>query len=345
MRRLFVMFAFFFASMTLLQAETSDQKCVLVVGGAGYIGSHVNEMLHRKGYQMVVLDNLSRGYRDTVLHGDFIEGDIADPEVLHRIFTHYRIDAVMHFAAFMNVGESMKEPLKYYINNVLGTLNLLEVMRQHRINHFIFSSSSTIFGVQQEEAITESHPCHPINPYGNSKLMIETVLHDLDHAYGLKFCCLRYFNAAGGDPRGEIKNYKVEQTNLIPIVLRSLQQPDGYVTIFGTDYPTPDGTCIRDYVHVEDLGTAHIAAMEQLFQGAPSACYNLGNGKGFSVREVIAAVEKVTGLSVKVVEGPRRPGDPAVLVADASKATRKLGWEPKYFHLEKIIEDAWRAMN
>ena len=240
-------------------------KCVLVTGGAGFIGSVVNEKLHQHGYDTIVLDNLSRGNQDTVRHGIFIKGDIADKALLDHIFNTYSIDAVMHFAAFLDVGESMTDPLKYYSNNVASTIHLLDTMHTHHINVFIFSSSATIFGLPNCDAINEKQPYHPINPYGESKLMIETILHDLSRAYGLRFCALRYFNAAGGDPSGYIKNYKTKENNLIPILLRSLKQPQGSLTIFGTDYPTKDGTCVRDYIHVDDLASAHLLAMEKLF--------------------------------------------------------------------------------
>lgn len=335
---------YFLIGALLFHCNALISECVLVVGGAGFIGSHVNEKLYRNGYETIVLDNLSAGNRKAVLHGTFIEGDIADRALLEEIFTHQKIDAVMHFAAFLQVGESVVDPLKYYQNNVAGTLNLLEVMLKHHVNVFIFSSTAAIFGAPQEKQITETHPCHPINPYGQTKLMVETILRDLSSAYGLRYTALRYFNAAGGDPEGLIKNYGMGQINLIPIVLRSIRQ-NGIVTIFGTDYPTPDGTGVRDYIHVDDLASAHIKAMERLLQGGSSTCYNLGNGKGYSVREVIAAAQKVTGHAVNVVEGPRRAGDPAHLLADSQKAYEELGWKPQYPALEDIIGHAWRALS
>lgn len=342
-----ISFAFFFSQIFLhtekLYSEPPQQKCVLVVGGAGYIGSHINKMLQRAGYKTVILDNLSRGSREAILNGNFIEGDMGDSALLDDIFTRYHIDAVMHFAALKDVGESMSEPLKYYHNNISASLILLEAMRRHNVNTFIFSSSAAIFGTPQSDFVTEDHPCYPVNPYGQSKLMLETILKDLDRAYGLRFCALRYFNVAGGDPEGILKNYQTKETNLIPVVLRSLQN-HGVVSIFGTDLPTPDKTCIRDYIHLEDLGSAHIAAMERIFEGASSNFYNLGNGRGFSVREVIAAAERVTGLKVNVIETGRRPGDPAIVVASSEKATRELGWQPRYHTLEVMIEHAWKAM-
>lgn len=329
---------------SLLHSSPRDSKCVLVVGGAGFIGSHINEMLYRQGYQTIVLDNLSQGHRESVQHGLFIEGDLADADLLDQIFCQYTIDAVMHFAAYKNIGESTKEPLKYYMNNVCNTLNLLSAMLRHQVNFFIFSSSAAIFGNPRETLITDDHPCHPINPYGQTKLMVENILKDLDQAHLLRFCSLRYFNAAGGDPEGKIKNFSIQDSNLIPIILRKLKKPGSIVSIYGTDYPTPDGTCIRDYIHIDDLGAAHIAAMENLLNGASSTYYNLGNGQGFSVRQVIAAIEKVTGQKIHACEGERRPGDPAILIADGSKAQRELNWHPRFPSLEVMIEHAWNAM-
>ncbi|MBA3957149.1 MAG: UDP-glucose 4-epimerase GalE [Parachlamydiaceae bacterium] len=318
-------------------------KKILIVGGAGFIGSHVTQMLQQSGYETVVLDNLSRGSRKAVQQGTFIEGCISDRKLLDHLFSSHHTDAVMHFAALTDVGESVRDPLKYFIHNVSYTLNLLEAMKAHHIKTFIFSSSAAIFGVPKQTQVAEDHSCDPINPYGHSKLMVEQILRDADAAYDLRFCCLRYFNAAGGDPRGLIK-YKVRpETNIIPIILGQLQQAAGNVKINGTDYPTSDGTCVRDYIHIEDLGRAHIVALEQLFAGASSNCYNLGNGNGFSVRQVVAAVEAVTGRKLHVTEGPRRPGDPAILVADAQRAHRELHWKPQYPHLETMIEHAWRA--
>lgn len=321
-----------------------DAGEILVVGGAGYIGSHVNKMLDEAGYNTIVLDNLSTGNRKSATRGKFIEGDMANTELLDEIFTAHPIKAAMHFAAFIDVGESVHNPLKYYHNNVTNTLNLLNSMQRHGVKIFIFSSSAAIFGMPQEKLIKEHHPTHPINPYGNSKLMVERILQDFDNAYGIKSTCLRYFNAAGGDPDGEVKNYKKQETNLIPIVLRSLKNGNGTITINGSDYPTPDGTCIRDFIHICDLGAAHIAAMEQLMEGHPSSQYNLGNGRGFSVREVIDAAGEVTGISPKVSIGPRRAGDPPYLLADSHKARNELNWNPQFPNLETMIEHAWNAI-
>lgn len=315
---------------------------VLIVGGAGFIGSHVNKMVNQKGYQTLVLDNLSRGHRSAVRNGLFLEGDLADPEMLNHIFKTYPIQAVMHFAAFTDVGESVRDPAKYYLNNVSHTLNLLTAMMQHQVKTLIFSSSAAVYGHPFESPIKEDHPCQPINPYGKSKWMVENMLKDFEAAYGLKFCALRYFNAAGGDPEGEIKNNQSKISNLIPRLLLSLKKGKGEVMIYGTDYPTPDGTCIRDYIHIEDLGNAHINAMEKLLTGASSQVYNLGNGKGFSVREVVRTAEEILNKKIKVIEGDRRPGDPAVLLADSGKALLELNWQPR-FSLKEMIEHAWKA--
>lgn len=319
-----------------------EKPIILVVGGAGFIGSHVNKMLHQKGYQTVVLDNLSRGYQESVSDGTFIQGDLAETPLLNQIFENYPIQAVMHFAACIDVGESVTNPAKYYLNNVTHTLNLLNAMLRHGVHTFIFSSSAAIFGHPVTPLINEDHPCHPINPYGKTKWIVENMLADFETAYGIKSCCLRYFNAAGGDPDGKIKNYQKQTSNLIPRILLSLKNLQNCVTIYGTHYPTRDGTCIRDYVHIEDLGTAHIVAMEQLFAGSSSNAYNLGSGMGFSVRDIILAVETVLGIKVRVIEGEKRPGDPAVLLADSTKAARELNWSPRY-SIQEIIQHAWNS--
>lgn len=339
----YLLFALLFLS-PLFQHSLTASQAIMIVGGAGYIGSHVNEMLYLKGYQTIVLDNLSHGSREAVLHGTFIEGDLSNPQLLDEIFSKYPIQAVMHFAALKNVGESVKEPLRYYENNVSNTLNLLSAMVKHRVNLMIFSSSAAIFGNPEKIPVEEEHPCSPINPYGSTKLFVENILRDFDQAYGIRFCSLRYFNAAGGDPEGKIKNYQKTDSNLIPVILRNILNGNPTITLFGTDYPTPDGTCIRDYIHIEDLGTAHISALEKLMSGSSSSFYNLGNGKGFSVREVIAAAEKVTGKKIEVIEGERRAGDPPILIASSMKANRELNWEPKYSSLETIIKHAWKAL-
>jgi UDP-glucose 4-epimerase len=321
----------------------TKKKTVLVTGGAGFIGSHVNLMLHQAGYDTVIFDNLSRGLRESVICGTFVEGDLADPKALDALFSKYPIDAVMHFAAFIDVGESVNHPMLYYRNNVVNTWNLLDAMLKHHVHYFIFSSSASIFGMPLEERISEKHPKSPINPYGEGKWMVEKVAADLTLSHPLRFCALRYFNAAGGDPQGRVPIKKQHHTNLIPRLLCSIRESRP-ITIYGTDYPTFDGTCIRDYIDVNDLAAAHILAMEKLWDGDSNKLYyNLGNGQGFSVRQVIEAAEKVTGKRVTVVKGERRPGDPPVLIADASHALRELGWRPKTTGLEDIVGNAWRA--
>lgn len=317
---------------------------ILVVGGAGFIGSHVAKMLHQRGYNVVVYDNLSTGTKEAVIHSPLIHGCLSDLNALDHLFSKNKIDSVLHFAAYIDVGESVRNPAKYYLNNVAYTLNLLEVMRKHGVDKLIFSSTAAIYGIPIQDKINEEHPKAPINPYGETKLTVEKILNDYSAAYGLRSISLRYFNAAGGDPEGIIKNTQGRSSNLIPLVVRHLKgigSPE--ITVYGTDYPTPDGTCIRDYIHIEDLGSAHIEALEKLINGATATAYNLGNGNGFSVKEVIDAAERVTGLKVRVKHGERRPGDPAKLIADASKAQKELGWIPQYPTLETIISHAWNA--
>lgn len=318
---------------------------ILVTGGAGFIGSHIAKMLNIYGYHPVIFDNLSHGNEKAVICGSFIKGDLANPKDLETVFSSFSICAVMHFAAFIDVGESVRNPAKYYQNNVCNVHSLLETMRRHNVNVFIFSSSASIFGHPNHLLIDENHPCQPINPYGQTKLIAERMLQDYSNAYGLKTSCLRYFNAAGGDPEGKIKNYKTKETNLIPLILRSLKDPSQRLQIFGTDYPTPDGTCIRDYIHIEDLGMAHIMALEALLGGGPPTNYNLGNEKGSSIKEVIDAVELVTNKKVNIVETERRPGDPPILIANALKARTELGWHPHFSDLKTIITHAWQALN
>lgn len=319
------------------------KKTILVTGGAGYIGSHVNKILQKNGYETVVLDNLSRGNENTISKSTFINGDIQDKNLLNKIFTTTKIDAVMHFAAFIDVGESVTNPAKYYQNNVSATLNLLESMLENNINYFIFSSTAAIYGIPTENTITEQHQKNPINPYGQSKLMVEKILADFDAAFGMKSCILRYFNAAGGDPESDIKYFERPESNLIPLVLKSIEN-SSEMTIFGTDYATPDGTCIRDYIHVNDLADAHVLGMEKLFADNQSLNYNLGNGFGFSINQVIQTAEKVTGVKVKIKYGPPRAGDPAVLVANSNKAKQELNFSPRY-SLEEMIAHAWKAMH
>lgn len=319
-------------------------KKVLITGGAGFIGSVVNKMLNKAGYQTIVLDNLSRGDLKSVCYGQFIKGDYGNTQLLKEIFSSHPIDSVMHFGAFSDVGESVRDPLLYYRNNFIHTLPLLQVMKDFEVKNFVFSSSASIYGMPNQTPIPETHTLSPINSYGKSKQMTEAVLQDMDIAYGLKFCCLRYFNAAGGDPDGEIKFNKLREHNLIPLILKGIKYNTLPIQIFGTDYPTFDGTCIRDYIHVHDLGRAHILAMERLFAGHSSSCYNLGNSEGFSVRQVISAAEKVLNRKIPSVEKDRRPGDPPILVADTSKAHRELGWQAHHSDLETMIFHAWNTL-
>ena len=314
---------------------------VLVVGGAGYIGSHMVKMLVERGHDVVVFDNLSTGYRDAVLGGRLVVADLADSAALDTVLAADRFDGVMHFASFIQVGESVREPAKYYRNNISNTLNLLDAMRRHDVSKFIFSSTAAIFGEPEQVLIDESHPRRPINPYGFSKFVIEQVLADYDRAYGIRSVCLRYFNAAGADPDGRIGERHEPETHLIPLVLQTASGRRSHIQIFGQDYATPDGTCIRDYIHVVDLCDAHLLALDRLCSGSASAQYNLGNGSGFSVAEVIAAAERVTGMRIARIVVERRPGDPAKLVAEAKLARVELGWHPRFDALDSIVRHAW----
>jgi UDP-glucose 4-epimerase len=317
-------------------------QTTLVVGGAGYIGSHMVKFLARAGHRVVVLDNLSTGHADAVRYGELVVGDMADTGLLDRLFQSHRFDAVMHFAAFSLVGESVSDPGKYYRNNVANTLNLLDAMVRHHVRHFVFSSTAATFGEPQVDRIDESHPQNPINPYGRSKLMVEHILADYDRAYGLKSVCLRYFNAAGADPEGELGERHNPETHLIPLVLQAASGRRSHIHVFGTDYDTPDGSCLRDYIHVQDLCSAHLLALEWLQEQQQSQQFNLGNGDGYSVLEVITAAREVTGQEIPVLVGDRRAGDPARLIADARRAQNQLGWKPDYPDLTHMITDAWR---
>jgi UDP-glucose 4-epimerase len=314
---------------------------VLVVGGAGYIGSHMVKRLGEEGVHVTTLDNLVSGHRDAVLCGDFVEGDMADRALLDALLASQSFDAVMHFASHIEVGESVRLPSKYYRNNVANTLTLLEAMQAAGIDKFIFSSTAAIFGTPVYTPIDERHPRAPINPYGRTKLMVEEILHDYEHAYGLRAVSLRYFNAAGADPSGRLGERHDPESHLIPLSLQAASGRRAAISMFGTDYDTPDGTCIRDYVHIADLCEAHWLALQALLAGSPGAAYNLGNGEGFSVREVIDTVRRVTGRPLVVKEEARRAGDPPRLVADASAARTRLGWKPRYPALETIVEHAW----
>ncbi len=317
------------------------KQTILIVGGAGYIGSHTAKALEEAGYDVLVFDNLSTGHKEFLRFGRHVIGDMADMEALNRVFAQNNIAAVMHFAAFINVGESVTDPAKYYRNNVCNPLNLLDTMRAHGCMNFIFSSTCAVYGTPTRLPLIEDHGRNPINSYGRTKLGVEWMLEDFALAYGLKFAALRYFNAAGADPGGKIGEWHEPETHLIPLVLRAALDPARSIKVFGDDYDTPDGTCVRDYIHVNDLASAHILALEKLLSGQPGGAYNLGNGLGYSVREVIETACRVTGRPIKVEHGPRRAGDPAVLVGDASEALGKLGWKPRFAELETIIDTAW----
>jgi len=321
---------------------TTSPKTVLVVGGAGYIGSHMVWLLGRKGVDVVTLDNLSSGHRDAVLHGKFVHGDIADRLVLDKVFSEHNFDAVMHFASFIQVGESVQDPAKYYLNNFTNTLNLLNAMRTHNVGRFIFSSTAAIFGEPEYSSIDEAHPKHPINPYGWSKLMVEQALADYDRAYGLKSVCLRYFNAAGAHPDNLLGERHDPETHLIPLILQAASGHRQNITVFGRDYETPDGTCIRDFIHILDLAEAHWLALQYLQADGATTAFNLGNGNGYSVESVIQAARRVTGKDIPVQEGQRREGDPARLVANADEIKLRLGWQPVYADLDTIVAHAWQ---
>jgi UDP-arabinose 4-epimerase len=314
---------------------------VLVTGGAGYIGSHACKALAEAGYLPVTYDNLSFGHDWAVQWGPLEQGDILDRTRLDEVIGKYKPGAVMHFAAFAYVGESVGNPGKYYRNNVVGSLTLLEAMRDKGVKRIVFSSTCATYGIPDRVPIGEDTVQRPINPYGESKLMVERMLRDFSAAHGIAWTALRYFNAAGADPDNRIGEDHDPETHLIPLVLDAASGRRGPVTVFGTDYDTPDGTCIRDYIHVTDLAEAHVLALAALADGAPSAAYNLGTGRGFSVREVIATSEKVTGLKVPAILGARRPGDPAALVSDASRAREAFGWQPRFIELSDIIATAW----
>lgn len=314
---------------------------ILLVGGAGYIGSHMLKMLLGAGHQVVTFDNLSSGHRDAVLSGEFVQGDLADTAALAQVFTQHQPEAVMHFASYIQVGESVKRPDIYYQNNVTNTLNLLNTMLKHEVKKLIFSSTAAIFGEPKAVPIDELHTKQPVNPYGKSKWMIEQILADYDVAFGLKSICLRYFNAAGADPEGQLGERHDPETHLIPLLLQVASGRKPAINVFGKDYDTEDGTCVRDYIHVVDLCKAHLLALHYLEQHQQSNQFNLGNGKGFSVQEVINTVQRVTGRLIHVIDSPRRSGDPTRLIADATRAQRELAWQPSLSDLETIVQHAW----
>ncbi len=320
----------------------NNNSSILIAGGAGFIGSQVNKELNKQGFNTVVIDNLSTGHKEFAQWGEFFQCDLGDMEGLRSVFSGSSISAVMHFCAFTYVGESVEDPQKYYINNVKNTINLLQVMREYGVQQFIFSSTAAIFGDPVTIPIPEGHLKEPINPYGRSKLMIEQILADYARAYDLRYAALRYFNAAGADPDCDVGEWHEPETHLVPLVLDAALGVRENIAIFGTDYDTPDGTCIRDYIHVADLASAHIAALEHLTGGGKSDAFNLGNGRGFSVREIIDTARKVTGKMIPTVEKGRRAGDPAVLIADSARAVSVLNWRPAHADIEEIIDTAWR---
>ena len=323
-----------------------SEKAVLVIGGAGYIGSHIVRLLVEQRRNVIVLDSLIYGHRDALLDPEikFVEGNLEDRELLDRIFSENKVEVVLHFAAFINVGESVNDPLKYYQNNTAGPLVLLEAMRVHGCKGFVFSSTAAVYGEPIEVPITESHPLNPVNPYGRSKLMLEEILADCGKAWGLKSVCLRYFNASGSWGDGLIGEAHEPETHLIPNILLAILGRIDQMTVFGTDYDTPDGTCLRDYIHVLDLADAHAKAVDYLLAEGESVRCNLGTGQGFSVKEILQAAEKVTGKKVPVAYGDRRAGDPARLIADPTLAKKILDWEAQHRDVKAMVESAWLWM-
>jgi UDP-glucose-4-epimerase GalE len=315
---------------------------VLVTGGAGYIGAHCCKELALRGFHPVVFDNLSTGHREHVRWGEFCEGDIGDAERLDAACARFRFDAVLHFAACIEVGESVADPLKYYANNVAGSLQLMRAMVRHGIRHIVFSSSAAVYGEPRQVPIDEDHPSRPLSPYGWTKAMVETMLAGCERADGLRWMALRYFNAAGADAAAQIGEWHDPESHLIPRILDAARDGGRPIQVYGTDYATPDGSCIRDYIHVADLARAHALALEGLLAGKPGGAFNLGQGKGFSVLEVIGEAERVTGKRLQIQTGPRRPGDAPVLIASNRKAREVLGWSPEQSSLENIIASAWK---
>jgi len=322
--------------------NTITGKNVLVTGGAGYIGSHACKALRQAGYLPIAFDNLSYGHSDLVQWGPFEEGDINDSKRLDVVMEKYQPAAVLHFAGFTYVGESVIMPEKYYRNNVVGSLTLLEAMTRHRISKMVFSSTCATYGVPLSVPLSEEHTQNPVNPYGQSKLTIEKMLRDFDIAYGIKNISLRYFNAAGADPEGATGEDHTPETHLIPLILDAALGIRPQITIYGSDYATPDGTCIRDYIHVADLAEAHLLALNKLESDSISAAYNLGTGTGCSVQEVIDAAREITGKKIAIETGPRRPGDPDRLVSESRKAMEELGWKPQYGDIKTILRHAWK---
>jgi UDP-glucose 4-epimerase len=323
----------------------SEQKStILVTGGAGYIGSHAVLALKQAGYNVVIFDNLEYGHQelvDSVLGVELVVGDTRDRASLDRVFATHKVDAVMHFAAYIAVGESVEKPGMYYENNVMGTLNLIEAMRAADIHKLVFSSTCAVYGIPASTPIVEDCPFAPISPYATSKLMVENILSDFDAAHNFKSVRFRYFNASGADPMGRLGEDHTPETHLVPLVLFAAMGKREHISVYGTDYPTPDGTCIRDYIHVQDLATAHVLGLGYLLAGGDSQVFNLGNGNGYSVKEVIETAKKVTGKEIKVVYGDRRAGDPSILVGSSDRVRKVLGWNPEFPKLEDIIAHAW----
>jgi UDP-glucose 4-epimerase len=315
---------------------------ILVLGGAGYIGSHMLQLLREEGEKHLVFDNLEQGHREALLESPLFVGDLRNPEDLRRVFRENPdIDVVMHFAAYIAVGESVQDPGKYFTNNTAAVLQLLEVMREFGVSKFVFSSTAAIFGEPQYVPIDEEHPKNPTSPYGDSKLFVERILKAFDTAHGTKSVCLRYFNAAGADPEARIGEDHDPETHLIPLAIWAAQGKVPALKVFGTDYDTTDGTCVRDYIHILDLAQAHLLAVRHLRGGGDSRQYNLGNGTGFTVKQVIDTVQKVSGKNVPYEEGPRRAGDPAKLIASSNKVREDWGWQPRFADLETIVQHAW----
>ena len=324
----------------LIESELNYMK-IFITGGAGYIGSHIVKALGEKGYEVLVYDNLSTGYRDSLLYGTLVIGDLSDKALLEKTLRGFKPDAVMHFAAFIQVAESVTDPLKYYHNNSVNAIDLLSAMMDLGVNKFIFSSTAAVYGHPIKVPITENEPVNPINPYGWSKAFVERVLQDLSLVKDLRYVALRYFNAAGADAHARIGERHDPETHLIPLILKAAKGAREHVTIYGTDYATPDGTCIRDYIHVMDLVDVHLRALEYLFAGGTSDAFNCGYGHGYSVREVVNVSRTITGIDFLVKESLRRKGDSAILVADSSKIKQKLNWIPRYDDLNYIVKTAW----
>lgn len=314
---------------------------ILVVGGAGFVGSHICKVLREQELPHLIFDSLEKGFRPAIQDSPLFQGDICDPSTLEQVFSENRIDLVMHFAAYIEVGESTKEPSRYYRNNLYGVMNLLDAMRAHDVKRFVFSSTAAVYGEPQYVPIDEAHPKDPTSPYGETKWNVERMLQSYEQAYGLKSVALRYFNAAGSDPDGVLGENHNPETHLIPRTILAAMGKVPPLTVFGTDWDTPDGTCLRDYVHVMDLAAAHVLALRHLRNGGESRQFNLGNGNGFSVREVIDSVARVTGLAVPHADGPRRAGDPARLIASSDAIRREFGWSPQFPDLDTMVQHAW----